>query len=417
MKTLSVAVLAVLVLSPLALGQTGHVGRWLGPCTNADVEDAALPTSACGPTQSQVPTYAAGGPCFGVPNFPYGGHGLDQLHDLVYTCDGFTIHVSAYPGALGYSANPCTGPFPGTSFAAPTPVTSAGSLFGPVTGMCVGLGSFPGSPSFPCPDLLFLTDGQWVLGMDPRPPYAVVIPPWFATGLFPGMFLTGLEYDDLSATIVACDWAGDSYEYTTTGTPASTPIFAPTPLLIVGNVLDRSACPRKIWVTDGNVLIPVGGGNPVFLNPPAGSIPFGASFSAEPQLMRGVCASTCFPNPVIGTTEPIASGSTATKSVSFTLTGAPPSTFALFAFDFQCFGFGLPPTCIWWLSTNFNWFYFYTGFTSGSGTLATPALFLPPAGCPGLVGLVGYGQWFYFDSCSSAGFGITDALHCRYSSL
>jgi hypothetical protein len=410
------SVSCLLLIASAVVGQTGHVGRWVGPCTQADVENMPLPNTACTLTVPQVANYATGGPCFAPTFFPLGGHALDQLHDLVYTCDGFTVSVDSYPTQLGYAANPCVGPTPGTSFAAPTPVMSSGVAFGPVTGMCVVLSSWAGTTIFPCEDVIFVTDGLNVLGFNPRPPNNVVVGPWAATGLNPGQILTGLEYDDLSGNLWACDSAGNTFQYSVFGALQSS-FFINLPLLIVGNVLDRSSCPRQVWVTDGNLLWPVFGGPPILLNPGLGSMAFGASFSAEPVVMRGTCGSNCYPTPIIGSTEPVASGATATKSIAFTLSGAPPNTFALLAFDFACTGpLFLPPTCLWWMTTG-GWFYSYTGITSATGTAQTAALAMPAASCPGLVGLVGYAQWFYFDTCAIGGFGVSDALHCRYSSL
>lgn len=421
MRLVPTFALAVLCLSAAAtVAQTAHVGHWSGPCSTT-VEDMELPVGfSCGPTFAQIPNYPAGGFCFGPTPFPFGGHALDQLHDLVYTCDGNVVYASANPL---YAPNPCVGPFPGVQFPIPFALTTFGTVFGPVTGMCVGIGVWPSSPSFPCEDVLWVTDGQFVMAFDPRPPYGLVIPPWFATQFSASPFpmLTGLEFDDNDNTIWATDGAGISYQYSIFGALLQGPIFPiPGAILgnIVGNVLDRSTCPRQLYVTDGFQLFPVGGGNPIALNTPAGSLPYGASFSAEPLVLRGKCGSTCAPNPVIGTTEPIASGMTALKNVSFTLTGGAPNQFALFAFDFFCVPpTFLPPTCLWWLTTNFTWFYFTTTVTTAAGDAATPPILLPPAACPGLNGLVGFGQWFFFDPCAMSGASVTDALRCQLSTL
>jgi hypothetical protein len=411
---------ALVVVAAGLRAQTAHVAHWSGPC-GVTVEDMELPvTGACAATVAQIPNYPAGAGCFTPTPFPFGAHALDQLHDLVYTSDGPTIHVSANPL---YAANPCSGPFPGVQFAVPPVLTTFGTLFGPVTGMCVGLGSWTTSPSFPCPDVLWLTDGQFVMAIDPRPPFAVVVPPWFAPQFSASPFpiLTGLEFDDHDNTIWATDGAGISYQYSVFGALLQGPIF-PIPGAIfsniIGNVLDRSTCPRQVWVTDGFLLYPVGGGTPVPLNTPASSLPCGASFSGEPLVMRGACGSTCSPTPLIGTTEPISSGMTALKTVSFTLTGAPAGTFALFAFDFVCMGpTFVPPTCLWWLNPSPVWFYWITTTTTGSGAASTPPLLLPPATCPGFSGLVGYAQWFFIDPCAISNVGVTDALRCQLSTL
>ena len=415
----ALSVLCLVSFATLLPAQSGHVGRFTGFCTT-NVEDSLLNNAfACGPLTTQIASYGAGAGCFAPTPFPFGGHALDQLHDLVYTCDGSSVHVSANPL---YAANPCTGPFPGTVFSVPFALNTSGLAFGPVTGMCVGHGAIGLPPFPPCPDLLFVTDGFNVMGFDPRPPYAVFIGPWaMPATLLVGSLLTGLEFDDEDNSIWATDDNGTSYQFTPFGTVLQGPIFAiPGASLgnIVGNIVDRSTCPRQMWVTDGSLLFPVGGSAPVVLNPPLGSLPYGASFSAEPLVLRGSCPSTCNPLAAIGTSEPVASGMSALKSLSFTLTGAPPTTFALLAFDFTCAPpTFFPPTCLWWLNTSFSWFYQFTGTTTPGGSLATPGLLLPPAACPGLCGLTGYAQWFYIDGCASSGLSVTDALHLRLSSL
>ena len=58
-----------------------------------------------------------------------------------------------------------------TPFPAPTSVvTSSGLPFGGVTGMAMGHDVWTTSPSSPCTDILFMTNGTDVIGIDPRPP-------------------------------------------------------------------------------------------------------------------------------------------------------------------------------------------------------------------------------------------------------
>ena len=92
----SIRLTSALLLAASLSAQTAHVGSWTGPCSTT-VEDMNLNPPACGPTASQIPSYPAGGICFGPTPFPLGGHGLDQLHNLVYASDGFFVYASANP--------------------------------------------------------------------------------------------------------------------------------------------------------------------------------------------------------------------------------------------------------------------------------------------------------------------------------
>jgi hypothetical protein len=397
--------------------QTGHVGyTWSGPVAALNEE---LPNAACTTTFPQMLGYTPIGAGFGLTaGTILGGYALDQDHDLVYASDGFFIFVAAN---FLYAPSPCGGgPVPGTVFPVPFAITSSGAAFGLVTGMAVGHDAWTTSPSFPCTDILFLTNGTDIMGIDPRPPYAVVVPPFLAAGVIAGNSLTGLEYEDTTTPgldfIWATDNAGNTYIYDTLGNLAGgpLPVIGPPPAsIIVGNVFDRSTCPPGHWVTDGFSMYPS-----VFANPtialnwnPAIGLAFGASASAEPVLMAGRCGSTCNPFPVITTDHPIV-GST---PITFSLSGAPPLTTAVFALDFVCTtGLGIFG-CTWWLPPTFAWPITVTTATNGFGMASAGAFPTPVAQCPGLVGLTGYAQWFYLDGCSTSGFGMTDAMHIRLS--
>jgi hypothetical protein len=281
--------------------------------------------------------------------------------------------------------------------------------------MCVGHQLFTSSPSGPCPDLLFMTDGIQVMAVDPRFPLFAVVGPWLASTLIPGQILTGLEYDFDNNHVVAVDAAGFTYLYTTVGTPVGGPIppnitgwLGP----IVGNVLDRSVCPNAHYVTDGVDLWEVAtGSGPYPLNPPPGTFAVGASFSAEPVLLRGACGSICNPTVTITTTEPVVG----LKPAVFTLSGAPAFTPTLFVLDFFCTpGLGLPPGCVWWMTLG-PWWFTATPATNATGDATVNLGNIPFASCPGLVGLTLYAQWFYVDTCAGNGWGITDAMHLRLS--
>ena len=172
------------------------------------------------------------------------------------------------------------------------------------TGMAVGHGVWTTSPSTPCTDVLFITNGTCVMAIDVRPPNAVVIAPWIAPGVFPQV-LTGLEYEDTPGQdyLWACDGLGTSFIYTTGGVLAGGPfpvLGPPPPPPVTGNVLDRSTCPPGYWVTDGQFLYPSFFANPTIpLNPPAViGLCFGASASAEPVSDAGTLRQHLQPVPV-----------------------------------------------------------------------------------------------------------------------
>jgi hypothetical protein len=414
--------LPVLLVSFAAAGfaQTGHVGY--SPGGPVVVLNEVLPNLACAATIAQINPYnpiAAG--FTSTAGTVLGAHALDQDHDLVYVTDGFLIFVAANPL---YAPAPCAGgPNPGNTFLAPSAITPFGTPFGLITGMAVGHDVWTSSPSFPCTDVLYVTDGTCVMGFDPRPPFAVVVGPWIAPALPAAFVLTGLEYEDTGTPgldfLWATDTGGNTYIYDVFGNLAGgpMPVIGPPPIQpVIGNVLDRSTCPPGHWVTDGFFLYPSVFANPTIpLNPTAAmGLAFGASASAEPVLLPGRCGSTCNPNPVITTNEPFVGG----KNIVFGLSGAPPGTPAVFAADFVCVpgGTGIA-SCVWWLPLSFAWPITINTVTNGFGNASAGPIPLPAATCPGLVGATGYAQWFYLDSCSSNGFGITDAMHLRLSTF
>lgn len=420
MKSLLLASSFLAVLTADCLAQTGHVAYTPGTGSVA-VRNRVLPNLACSPTTAQINPYNPLGFGFGfIAGTVLGGHAVDHAHNLVYVCDGFLVFVCANPL---YAPAPCGGgPIPGNVFPVPAAITSAGLPFGGVTGMAVGHEVWTTSPSFPCTDVLWVTNGTDVMAFDPRPPYAIVAGPWLAPAVPPPLVLTGLEYEDTTTPgfdyLWATDTVGNTYIYDLFGNLAGgpMPVIGPPPAgIVVGNVLDRSTCPPGHWVTDGQFLYPSVFPNPTLaLNPIAAfGLPFGASASAEPVLMPGRCGSSCNPFPFITTTEPICGG----KNIAFGLSGAPSTTPALFALDVVCTtGFGING-CTWWLPTSFTWPISVSTTTNGFGMATAGPFPAPAATCPGLVGLTGYAQWIYLDSCSSSGFGMSDALHVRLSTF
>jgi hypothetical protein len=401
------------------LAQTGHVGY--SPGGNVVCRNQVLPNLACSPTTAQINPYnPLGGGFVSTAGTVLGGHALDQDHNLCYVSDGFTIFVCANPL---FAPAPCGGgPLVGSNFPVPSAVVLGSGLpFGLLTGMCVGHDVWTTSPSLPCTDILFITNGEWVMGIDVRPPYAVVIPPWFANGVFPQV-LTGLEYEDTGGPIDfiwACDGVGNSFIYTITGALAGGPfpVIGPPPAPpVTGNVFDRSTCPPGYWVTNGTALYPSVFANPTIpLNPIAAfGLAFGASASAEPVLMAGRCGSTCTPFPSITTDEPICGG----KNITFILSGAPPGQVAILAADPTCVpgGFSIFG-CTWWLTFG-PWLITNNTNTNAFGIATAGPYPLPAATCPGNVGLTGYAQWVFLDPCPGGnGFGMTDALHLRLSTF
>jgi hypothetical protein len=416
MKYLLVASV-LLAFSAILTAQTAHVAY--SPGGFVSCIDKGLPNTACSPTVTQMAGYTPLPSGFiSTAGTVLGGHALDQDHDILYVSDGFTVFVCA---TNLYAPAQCVGPPISTTFPVPiTMVMPSGLPFGGCTGMCVGHGVWTTSPSTPCTDLLFMTNGIYVIAVDVRPPNALVIGPWLATGVLPQV-LTGLEYEDTPGQdyLWACDGVGNSFIYTTSGVLAGGPfpVLGPPPIPpVTGNVLDRSTCPPGYWVTNGQNLYPSIYPNPTIpLNPPAViGLCFGASASAEPVYMPGRCGSSCNPFPFITTDQPICGG----KNITFTLSSAAPNSTAMFVADTVCVpgGFGIFG-CTWWMTFG-SWPISVTTTTSPAGIANAGPFPLPAATCPGLVGLVGYAQWVFLDPCPGGnGFGMTDALHMRLSTF
>ncbi len=174
-------------------------------------EFTAAPGGACGAPNPivtacpfTVPMCGVFGPGPGAP--PPGILGdvaYDSMRDAVYVTDGKLIGV--YVGDTPCGVPPgCT---PLDLFSIPTVLLGAG--FGPITGM--GFDEFGfATGGFPT---LYITDGRLIAGLLPPPPPCSAAGAVLAFGpclapVPPGVLLTDLTIDPLSASLWACDDSG-----------------------------------------------------------------------------------------------------------------------------------------------------------------------------------------------------------------
>ncbi len=397
MKRILLATLAAAaLLGAPAAAQVAHV--YAGPF----IADTALPNSACGPTVAQIavpyppPPLPPAAP-------PLGGHAFNQTTHVVYTTTGFAIQQSAHPLYVP------TIPIPAAPFPLPPIVCVPGTIMGPITAMCCSPAPFGPAPM----GILFVSDGICIVGLAAAPPYAVVVPPFAPPAAFLAGPITGLEFDYLTASLWVTDITGLSLNITIGGVPLGPPL--PTPYIvfgpIIGNVLDRSLPgPGALFTTDGVFLYPIFGA-PLIPIPVVGLPPgmgYGASFIAEPVLLRGVCPCGPF-TPTIGTTIPIVGSGI---PLAITIAGAPPGSTAFLGLDLAC-GPPLPlgTLCVWWLPIPPLSLLGPVFLPGGAGGLAFGPLPPPPA----FIGAVGYAQWAILCTASSSGISLTDALHMRLS--
>lgn len=223
---------------------------------------------------------------------------------------------------------PPVGPLPPAFPIPPAVLAMIGG--GPVTGIALDAAA----------GVMWLTGAPGItIGCAPIPGMPVLVP------AFPLMFpvagpITGLEWNAMMGTLIACDMGGICYTYFPGGAPAAPPILPPAGLPgPAGDVaLDRTlrlngGGLRPLYLAAGAAIVDVNlAGPPLFF--PAGPAPAqGLAFinhpAAAPPVGTCLCPGTGFPTQF--TTGPMTAGNAAwTIGVG----GLPPGFPVFFAFDF-----------------------------------------------------------------------------------
>ena len=220
---------------------------------------------------------------------------------------------------------PALGPLP-----APFPIP-AGVLAmiggGPVTGIALDVPA----------NIMWVVGAAGItVGCNPLPGMPVVVPPF--PMMFPTGPITGLEWDDVNGTLIACDAGGTCYTYFPGGMPAALPVPPPAgiPGMATDVAIDRTLRlnglgMRPLYMVAGNAIADVNG-LPFWF--PTGPAPAqGLAFinhpAANPPIGTCNCPGTNYPTRF--TTGPMSINNPAW---GIGVGGLPPGFPVLFAFDF-----------------------------------------------------------------------------------
>lgn len=281
------------------------------------------------------------------------------------------------------------------------------ALGGPVTGIAIN----------PAAGVMFLTSAPGiVIGVAPIPGTPVLVPPFapvFAMGP-----VSGLEWDGITGTLLACDVAGVVYQFFVGGAAFAPPIvpafLMPGP---AGDVaIDKTGLAnplglRSVFVAAGPLLFDV-------TQPPAPPLPSGLvapcglAFLARPaQNQNGGCP--CGPLlPVFATNSPMVAGN---AGFAITVAGVPPGSLVVEAIDFRfnpayplinltgC-GLGLVGTPA--MMVNFS-----IANPLGVAVWPLPLTFLPPGVGPG------FDQALFPCPLDPTGFTLTNMQHLAVCGL
>jgi hypothetical protein len=293
---------------------------------------------------------------------------------------------------------PPLGPVP----AGPFPIAPAvlGVLGGAATGIALDT----------LANVMYLTGpGGAVVGVTPMPGTPVVVPPFLPA--FPMGPITGLDYDQMTGTLLSVDAAGIVYRYLPGGAPVGPPVVPPFPLpAIAGDVaIDKSGQVngmgvRPIYVVAGPMVVDVAAMLPMpFPAGPAGNV--GLAYMGHPASNPpvGTCACPTFaPGPTQQTSSVMTAGNGAWRIGVGSL---PPGQIVIFGFDF---GFNPAFPVINTVGCGL-------GFWLGSPTLVTAAGFANAVGnaiypfpliVPPGFGPI-YNQNFTFCPADASGFVVT----------
>ncbi len=325
----------------------------------------------------------------------------DSTFDSIAVVSWFTngALLAQMPTPSFAPAGPLPPPFP----IAP-PVLAA--IGGPVTGIAID----------PVANIMFLTAAPGiVIGVVPVPGTPVVVPPFLPA--FPMGPVTGLEWDAISGTLLACDVPGTVYQFFVGGALAAPPVFAPPIPAPAGDVaIDKTGLVnalgvRSIYVASAGVIVDVT--QPAAPVLPSGLIgTCGLAFLPRPaQNQNGGCP--CGPLlPVFATNSPMVAGNGA---FAITVSGVPAGSPVIEAIDFRfnpayplinttgC-GLGLLGTPLLMVNVSI-------ANPVGVATWPVPLTFLPPGLGPAFM------QALFRCPIDPAGFTLTNMQHLAVCGL
>lgn len=268
---------------------------------------------------------------------------------------------------------------------------------------------FTGMALDPVANILYLAnDNGNVVGVTPVVGTPIVVPvftPGFAMGL-----LSGLEWDSITGTLLACDTTGTVYPFFPGGAPAGAPIpggplrFDAQDVAIDKTGLLNPLGVRSIWVVAGGLAVDITGGWPPIIT--GANLPTGLAFlpQAAPEQLTGCACGTMLPQHRIN--SPMVSGN---AQFEIDITGVIPGSPVLMAIDFafnpafpliNTVGCGLGVLGTTSMMTNFT-------IASPGGNAGWPlslALLAPGVG-------PAYSQALFQCPADPTGFALTNTLH------
>lgn len=263
------------------------------------------------------------GPSNAYPHFAF----LPPVPALVPTG---AVSIDSTTGATWYTDGVTIATTPNSRYAGPPPVPPfpiPPLLGGPLTGMALD----------PVAGILWITDGVGIAGITPAPPGLPIVPP-FAIAAPTGP-LTGLEWDPITGTLWACDLFGAAYNFAPiTGAlvgPVIPPGAAPAP--VTGITVDKTGTAplgvRSVFLCGPGIIVDVmtGAAAPSFAG-----MEVGMTFHPAPSIapFAGAAACPC-PSPGYAVGQGLLGPSTTgNPAFGVDVTGLPPGTIAIMAFDF-----------------------------------------------------------------------------------
>jgi hypothetical protein len=244
-------------------------------------------------------------------------------------------------GLLWYSNGGIIAQMPSPSIPATAAPAPAFPIGGPALAAIGGMAT--GIALDPVLNILWLVGNAGnVVGVAPVAGTPIVVPPFPLP--FPAGPIAGLEWDGITANLLAVDVAGTTYRFTPGGIPAAAPIPFPMPMpgAVAGDVaIDKSGVvnasgQRAIWVSMGNVAIDVTMAPlPAFrLAAPAGAVGAGTGLAYLPIAASTVPVGGCTcggVTPQWAPTGPMTSGN---ALYGERVTNLPAGQLVLFGIDF-----------------------------------------------------------------------------------
>lgn len=345
-------------------------------------------------TMQPAPALAGSSPI--VPLLP-NGVGLGAIGgDITFDNTGSVLW---YTNGLFLATSPTPG-FPTTAPLIP--------LFLP-NNLVIAFAPFTGIAFDSAANILYLVNefGN-VFGVTPVAGTPIVVPmftPGFAMGA-----VSGLEWDAITGTLLACDTTGTVYPFFPGGAPAGAPIVGgPLRFDAQGVAIDKTGLlnplgQRSIWVVAGGLAVDITGGWPSIVT--GANLPTGVAFlpQAAPDQLTSCACGTMVPQHRIN--SPMVAGN---AQFEVDVTGVIPGSPVLMAIDFSfnpafplinTVGCGLGVLGTTSMMTNLT-------VASPGGNVAWPMslALLPPGIGPA------YSQALYRCPADPTGFALTNTLH------